>query len=91
MYDGHAVIQQRMARRIMQTLDENRVEAGNILEVGCGRTGYLTQLLLEHFPDAGLVGNGPFQKNGGHCHGTDRQSSPLLGGDVKKNPGQEML
>lgn len=55
VYDRHAVIQQRMAHRIMQTLEENRVEAGSILELGCG-TGYLTQLLSEYFPDAGLVG-----------------------------------
>ncbi|MFD1427598.1 methyltransferase domain-containing protein [Kroppenstedtia sanguinis] len=55
VYDRHAVVQQRMAHRIIQTLEENRVEARSILEVGCG-TGYLTQLLSEYFPDTGLVG-----------------------------------
>ncbi|WP_177167938.1 malonyl-ACP O-methyltransferase BioC [Marininema mesophilum] len=50
-YDRVAVVQQRMAHRILETLDEQGAEPQNILEIGCG-TGYLTQLLGEKYPDA---------------------------------------
>lgn len=54
-YDKHAVIQQRMAHRMIQTMDENGVEAEEVLELGCG-TGYLTLILSERFPNARLTG-----------------------------------
>lgn len=54
-YDRHAVIQQRMAHRIIQTLDENGVDAEKVLELGCG-TGYFTLMLTERFPNAFLTG-----------------------------------
>ena len=85
VYDGHAVIQQRMAHRIMQTLDENRVEAGNILEVGCG-TGYLTQLLLEHFPDAGLVGMDLSKRMVATAMGRTGNQVRYWVGDVEEEP-----
>ncbi|SFS30907.1 malonyl-ACP O-methyltransferase BioC [Marininema halotolerans] len=50
-YDQVAVVQQRMAHRILETLDEQGAEPERILEIGCG-TGYLTQLLGERFPNA---------------------------------------
>lgn len=53
-FDRQAVIQKRMAHRIVQTLDEQKVDAREILEVGCG-TGYLTQLLTDQFPEAQLT------------------------------------
>jgi malonyl-CoA O-methyltransferase len=53
-YDDVAVVQKRMAHRIMQTLKEKRVRPAEILEIGCG-TGYLTMLLAEAFPLAKLT------------------------------------
>lgn len=54
IFDRQAVIQKRMAHRIIQTLDEQKVDAKEIVEVGCG-TGYLTQLLCDRFPHARLT------------------------------------
>lgn len=54
LFDRRAVIQKRMAHQLMQILHEQKVEAREVVEVGCG-TGYLTQLLRERFPDAQLT------------------------------------
>jgi malonyl-CoA O-methyltransferase len=53
-YDEYAVVQKRMAHRIMQTLSERGVGAERILEIGCG-TGYLTRLLAELYPSAEIT------------------------------------
>jgi malonyl-CoA O-methyltransferase len=53
-YDEHAVVQKKMAHRLLQNLQERNIGATRILELGCG-TGYATQLLLDHFPEAKVV------------------------------------
>ncbi|WP_281361240.1 malonyl-ACP O-methyltransferase BioC [Kroppenstedtia pulmonis] len=52
-YDQYAVVQKRMAHRLMETAVK-QIHPKNILEIGCG-TGYLTQLLLEQYPDSRLT------------------------------------
>ncbi|MBA4493851.1 methyltransferase domain-containing protein [Paenactinomyces guangxiensis] len=53
-YDEHAVVHKKMAHRILCTLKEKVLQAENILEIGCG-TGYLTQLLIDHYPQASVT------------------------------------
>lgn len=53
-YDQHAVAQKRMAYRLIQTLIELVPQPQNILEIGCG-TGFMTQLLCEHYPSAQIT------------------------------------
>jgi malonyl-CoA O-methyltransferase len=53
-YDEYAVVQKRMAQRMMKTLSKRSVKAERILEIGCG-TGYLTQLLAERYPSARIT------------------------------------
>jgi malonyl-CoA O-methyltransferase len=48
-YDEYSIVQKKMAYRILFTLKARVPHLDHILEVGC-RTGYLTQLLLDHYP-----------------------------------------
>lgn len=50
-YDEHATIHKHMAHRILLSLKEQIPDPGKILEIGCG-TGYLTQLIIDHYPQA---------------------------------------
>lgn len=54
-YDLYAHVQKIMASRLVEfaTLKEHN-QAGSILDAGSG-TGYLTELLLEHFPHASVT------------------------------------
>jgi malonyl-CoA O-methyltransferase len=53
-YDQHADIQKQMAIQLLQTLDRFQQPIRRICEIGCG-TGYLTNLLIEKYPEAELV------------------------------------
>jgi len=53
-YDHHALVQQRLAQRLVGLLQETDRPLARILEIGCG-TGYLTGLLREVFPAAHLT------------------------------------
>lgn len=50
-FDENAVVHRKMAHRILFALKEKVDHAEQILEIGCG-TGYLTQLLIDHYPAA---------------------------------------
>ncbi|WP_244527450.1 malonyl-ACP O-methyltransferase BioC [Lihuaxuella thermophila] len=50
-FDEHAVIHKKMAHRLLFAVKEKMAHAEQILEIGCG-TGYLTQLLIDHYPTA---------------------------------------
>jgi malonyl-CoA O-methyltransferase len=53
-YDENAVIQRKMAHRLLLDLKERIPDAEHILEWGCG-TGYFTQLLADHYPRARIT------------------------------------
>ncbi|MCH5585218.1 malonyl-ACP O-methyltransferase BioC [Shimazuella sp. AN120528] len=53
-YDQYAVIQKQIAHRLLQTLDKCNQPIRRICEIGCG-TGYLTNLLIQKYPDAELT------------------------------------
>jgi malonyl-CoA O-methyltransferase len=54
-YDKHAFLQQEVARRLAEHLDEMKVNPTMILDAGCG-TGFGMPLLRGRFPKAHLVG-----------------------------------
>ncbi|WP_096436852.1 malonyl-ACP O-methyltransferase BioC [Alteribacter populi] len=51
-YDDHAIIQRKMAERLLRDLETD--EPIRILEVGCG-TGILTKILQDRFPKAAIT------------------------------------
>jgi malonyl-CoA O-methyltransferase len=53
-YDEFSIVYKRMAHRLLLSLRDRVFNPSRILELGCG-TGYLTQLLLEYFPQAEMV------------------------------------
>jgi malonyl-CoA O-methyltransferase len=53
-YDRHASVQQAMAHRLVKWLARWKRPVWRVLEIGCG-TGYLTELLLNRFPQAQIV------------------------------------
>jgi malonyl-CoA O-methyltransferase len=53
-YDEHAYLQREIADRLFERLDYIKLAPQRILELGCG-TGYATQKLLAHFPEASVV------------------------------------
>ncbi|MBI4644670.1 MAG: malonyl-ACP O-methyltransferase BioC [Deltaproteobacteria bacterium] len=53
-YDRHAEVQRLMARGLMERVQEELPRARRLLEIGCG-TGYLTDLLRRHNPQAEVV------------------------------------
>lgn len=54
-YDRSAFLQQEVARRLDEHLDEMKVEPGVILDAGCG-TGFGVPLLRARFPKARILG-----------------------------------
>lgn len=52
-YDQHAIVQKKMAERMVSSLPKT-AQPLQILDVGCG-TGTLTQYLLDHFPQAKIT------------------------------------
>lgn len=50
-YDEYAIVQKKIAHRLLHDLQSLAFQPQYILELGCG-TGYLTQLLVDHFPEA---------------------------------------
>jgi malonyl-CoA O-methyltransferase len=54
-YDRHAVMQKKMADRLFETIVDFNLQLKTILDIGCG-TGYLTEKLAEHFPEAQVEG-----------------------------------
>lgn len=53
-YDEYADVHRKMAHRLLLSVKEKVANADRILELGCG-TGYLTQLLVDHFPQATII------------------------------------
>jgi malonyl-CoA O-methyltransferase len=53
-YDEAAVLQRHVADGLMDRLGDLDITPGAILELGCG-TGYMTELLVQQFPDADIV------------------------------------
>lgn len=53
-YERSAFLQQEVARRLDEHLDEMRVQPERILDAGCG-TGYGVPLLRARFPKAGIL------------------------------------
>ncbi|MFC7439872.1 methyltransferase [Laceyella putida] len=53
-YDEHAEIFRKLAYRLLLQMDRRGWRPRRILDIGCG-TGYMTQLILDEFPDAGIV------------------------------------
>jgi malonyl-CoA O-methyltransferase len=53
-YDEFSIVYKRMAHRLLLSVRDRVFNPSRILELGCG-TGYLTQLLLEYFPQAEMV------------------------------------
>lgn len=54
VYDQYAVVQKRMAYRLIETLTEKEAQPEKILEIGCG-TGFMTRLLYDHYPSAQIT------------------------------------
>jgi malonyl-CoA O-methyltransferase len=54
-YDRSAFLQQEVARRLDEHLDEMKIQPGLILDAGCG-TGYGVPLLQARFPKARILG-----------------------------------
>lgn len=53
-YDGAAVLQREIAKRIGQRLDYIKQQPKRVLDVGCG-TGYITKDLLKRYPKADVI------------------------------------
>jgi malonyl-CoA O-methyltransferase len=53
-YDRYALVQQRLAEELVESLAGRRQQFHRILEIGCG-TGYLTGLLRQAYPQAHLT------------------------------------
>lgn len=53
-YDKYANVQKKMGDILIDHIKNDRPHIKNILEVGCG-TGYVTQKLIEYFPDAKIT------------------------------------
>lgn len=53
-YDGAAVLQREIAKRMGQRLDYIKQQPKRVLDVGCG-TGYITEDLLKRYPKADIV------------------------------------
>jgi malonyl-CoA O-methyltransferase len=53
-YDEYSSVHRRMACQVLHQLKESGWTGCRVLEVGCG-TGFLTQLLLEHYPQVHLT------------------------------------
>ncbi len=54
VYDQYAVVQKRMAYRLIETLNNKIKDPKNILEIGCG-TGFMTRLLYDHYSSAQIT------------------------------------
>jgi len=53
-YDGAAVLQREIAKRMGQRLDYIKQQPKRVLDVGCG-TGYITEDLLQRYPKAEVI------------------------------------
>lgn len=53
-YDRHAAVHQKMAYRLLHLASMHDEKWQNMLEIGC-RTGYLTQLILEQWPQTHIT------------------------------------
>jgi len=58
-YEGHAQIQRLCARDLLEMMDMPAPRS--VLEVGCG-TGLFTHMLIDKFPDAGILACDPSQR-----------------------------
>ncbi|SHF12802.1 malonyl-CoA O-methyltransferase [Seinonella peptonophila] len=54
LYDQFSTVHQKMAYRMLELMKQIGMEANEILEIGC-RTGYLTQLLLDHMQASSIT------------------------------------
>lgn len=50
-YDKYANVQKKMGDKLIENIKNDNSNIKNILEIGCG-TGYVTQRLVNHFPNA---------------------------------------
>jgi len=53
-YDGAAVLQREIAKRMGERLDYIKAQPNRVLDVGCG-TGYITKDLLQRYPKAEVI------------------------------------
>ncbi len=53
-YDGAAILQREIAKRMGQRLDYIKQQPKRVLDVGCG-TGYITEDLLKRYPKADVI------------------------------------
>ncbi|RTZ67225.1 MAG: malonyl-[acyl-carrier protein] O-methyltransferase BioC [Aquificaceae bacterium] len=53
-YDASAVLQQEIAKRLVERLDYIRLEPSRVLDLGCG-TGNITAPMLKRYPKAQIV------------------------------------
>ena len=53
-YDGSAVLQREIAKRVGKRLDYIKLQPNTALDIGCG-TGYLTHDLLKRYPKANVI------------------------------------
>ncbi|MBS7531342.1 methyltransferase domain-containing protein [Hazenella sp. IB182353] len=54
-YDDYAAIFCKMAHRLLLATERQDIKPLRILDIGCG-TGYTTQLLIDRYPEADVVG-----------------------------------
>lgn len=53
-YDKYANVQKKMGDNLIKNIKNDNSNIKNILEIGCG-TGYVTQSLINYFPDAQIT------------------------------------